>query len=367
MIDYHELTLSVKKEDGTQLLLEIPACMDEAEVRVTKTKYGYAATFWEYDDGPYFNYDYWASCNLSPGAGIQLIRRRRHGDVDLYNENEVGFFSYENDDYFFFGGLKDTKAQKAEVITYDDGNRMLHVDYIEAARTYGSCNPSIKIAGHSVSADRIVEVLPKEQTGWDEYELSDLICLFENQNFKSYKHFAECLKTIKLDRGDTVAIDTSIFEVEDYIQREAINKPTWAYKWLSCYEHSGCSYFEQGRSIHANDRWDTSDLVGVWYLCDERIKELEKLSDEERHKAVEQQYEHDMALISAGETALAIRTIEFDENGEEIENYTEREAVMYYTDMQPGDMAKELENISPGEPVEFTIVEKGIAKYPWEH
>lgn len=363
----HALTLSIKKEDGTQLLLEIPACMDEAAVRVTKTKYGYAATFWEYDDGPYFNYDYWASWNLSPGAGVQLIRRRRHGYVDLYNEDEVGFFSYATEDYFFFGGLRDAKAQKSEVVTYDDGRRILYVDYVEAAKTYASYNPSIKIAGHSVDATRIVEVLPKEQTGWDEYELRDLICLFENQNFKSYKYFEECLKTIKLDRGDTVAIDTSIFEVEAYIQNEAINKPSWAYKWLSCYEHSGCSYFEQGRSIHANDRWDTSDLVGVWYLCDERIKELEKLSEEERHKAVEQQYEHDMALISDGEIALAIRTIEFDELGEEIENYTEREAVMYYTDIQPGDMAKELENVSPGEPVEYTIVEKESAKYPWEH
>ncbi len=366
MIDYHKLTLSVKKEDGTQLLLEIPACMDESEVRVTKTKYGYAATFWEYDDGPYFDWDRWATWNLSLGAGIQLISRRNHGDVDLYNENEVGFFSYENDDYFFFGGLKNTRAQKAEVITYDDGNRMLYVDYIEAARTYGSCNPAIKIAGHSVYADRIVEVLPEEQTGWDEYGLCDLICLFENQNFKSYKHFEECLKTIKFYEGDTVVIDTSIFNVEDYIKKEAINKPTWTYKWLSCYEHSGCSYFEQGRSIHANDRWDTSGLVGVWYLCDERIKELEKLSDEERHKAVEQQYEHDMALISDGSTALAIRTIEFDENGEEMDNYTEQEAVIYYTDIRPDDMTKELENVSPGEPVEYTIVEKESAKYPWE-
>lgn len=366
MTDYHKLTLSIKKEDGTYLLLEIPACMDDAEVRVTKTKYGYAATFWEYDEGPYFDCERWATWNLSPGAGIQLIRRRNHGAVDLYNDNETGFFSYENDDYFFFGGLKSPKAQKAEVITYEDGSRMLYVDYIEAAKTYGSYRPAIKIAGHSVDADRIVEVLPKEQTGWDEYELCDLICLFENQNFKSYKHFAECLKTIKFDRGDTVTIDTSIFKVEAYIKKEAINKPEWAYKWLSCYEHSGCSYFEQGRSIHSNDRWDTSGLVGVWYLCDERIKELEKLSEEERHKAVEQQYEHDMALISDGETALAIRTIEFDERGEEIENYTEREAVMYYTDIQPGDMDKELENVSPGKPVEYTIVEKEAAKYPWE-
>ena len=335
-------------------------------MRVTKTKHGYAATFWEYDEGPYFDWERWATWNLSPGAGIQLIRRRNHGAVDLYNGNETGFFSYENDDYFFFGGLKNPKAQKAEVITYEDGSRMLYVDYIEAAKTYGSYKPAIKIAGHSVDADRIVEVLPKEQTGWDEYELCDLICLFENQNFKSYKHFAECLKTIKFDRGDTVTIDTSIFKVEDYIKKEAINKPEWAYKWLSCYEHSGCSYFEQGRSIHANDRWDTSGLVGVWYLCDERIKELEKLSEEERHKAVEQQYEHDMALISDGETALAIRTIEFDERGEEIENYTEREAVMYYTDIQPSDMVKELENVAPGEPVEYTIIVKESAKYPWE-
>jgi transcriptional regulator with XRE-family HTH domain len=31
------------------------------------------------------------------------------------------------------------------------------------------------------------------------------------------------------------------------------------------------------------------------------------------------------------------------------------------------DMAKELENVSPGKPVEYTIVEKESAKYPWEH
>ena len=57
MTDYHKLTLSIKKEDDTYLLLENPACMDDAEVRVTKTKHGYAATFWEYDEGPYFDWE----------------------------------------------------------------------------------------------------------------------------------------------------------------------------------------------------------------------------------------------------------------------------------------------------------------------
>lgn len=279
--------IQFRNEAGNVVTLrDVPACFQDAGMILTETDSGYHIhgvaidTTWGYSN--------YVSDNLSPGAGLQIL----HNGPSTYFSNCSCQSEEADQNYFFVGGIEHPRCKRPELC-----NGKLYLDYIELADYFDGYYSSVKVAGHEVCSDTVIANFEKRgiTCGWNSYQLDFLFYCFNGQYFKSYKALADAIDTISVD-GDTACLSTEVFQMDDFLKDECITKPQWAYKWLSCYDHSGVSYFEAG--TRSTERWDTSFNAGVWYLGDEEIARLSALSEEEREQQIEKAFSHDMSLIS---------------------------------------------------------------------
>lgn len=169
-----------------------------------------------------------------------------------------------------------------------------------------------------------------------------------------------------------------------------IQKPEWAYKWIDCYEHSGCAYSESGTGMQC--RFDTSDNVGVWYLSEQLINDItaemqrkieetkkslkpgEELDiskfEEERDAEIQKYFLHDMAMLSDTDAALCIIHAVYykkdlqDDPDAEAEEETYEAAIYEGVTFPYGDGDKYLLNTEGYTHIPYEILEEET-KNPW--
>lgn len=326
--EYKQTTIRFKNKAGeTVVLKNVPAFYHDAGVLLYEVDDIYIVCGYQIDREPYCDWSYWFKINMTCGAGIQLRERRHHNKQHLFNE----YYEYgepERDDYFFLGGLDTPKAKAPAVYVTSAGRTVVDVDYYTATEN-DPWDPEIVIEGKHLTAYDIAEWLPERVAGWSDDDLEHLLRMFPGQEFESLDAFADALESIRVTRdggAEILTMDTSVFQMQDWINDHCIQKPEWAYKWIDCYEHSGCAYSESGTGMQC--RFDTSPDVGVWYLSDQLIKDItaemqrkieetkkalkpgEELDiakfEEERDAEIQKYFLHDMAMLSDTDTALCI-------------------------------------------------------------
>ena len=326
--EYKQTTIRFKNQAGeTVILKNVPAFYHDAGVLLYEMDTLYIVCGYQIDREPYLDWSYWFKLNMTCGAGIQLRERRRHSKQHFYNE-DYEYGEPERDDYFFLGGLDTPKAKAPALYVTSSGRTVVDVDYYTATEN-DPWDPEIVIEGKQLTAYDIAEVLPERVAGWSEDDLEHLLRMFPGQEFESLEAFADALESIRVTRdggAEILTLDTSVFQMQDWINDHCIQKPEWAYKWIDCYEHSGCAYSESGTGMQC--RFDTSPDVGVWYLSDQLIKDIttemqrrieetkkalkpgEELDiskfEEERDANIQRYFLHDMAMLSDTDTALCI-------------------------------------------------------------
>lgn len=279
--------IQFRNEAGNVVTLrDVPACFQDAGMILTETDSGYHVHGVAIDTT--WGYSGYVDDNLSPGSGLQLLH---NGPCTHFSRCSCSS-EEASEDYFFVGGVKHPRCKRPELC-----NGKVYINYVHLEGYFTGYDSSVRVAGHEVCSDTVIENFEKRGIvcGWNAYELECLFYCFRDQYFKSYKALADAIDTISVD-NDVACLSTKVFRMDEFLKSECITKPQWAYKWLSCYDHSGVSYFEAG--TRSTDRWDTSTNAGVWYLGDEEIARLSALSEEERDKQIEKAFEHDMALIS---------------------------------------------------------------------
>lgn len=329
--EYKKTTIRFKNKAGeTVVLKNVPAFFHDAGVLLYEMDHMYVVCGYQIDKCQQDDYDYWFKMHMTCGAGIQLRKRRRHSECHFFNE-DAGYGEPERDDYFFMGGLDAPRAKAPELYVTSTGRTVVDVDYYTATANDPE-DPEIVIEGKHLTAYDLVEVLPECLAGWDDSdELEHLLRIFPGQKFDSVEEFTAALEsisvTVTLDAGtEILTLDTSVFQMQDWINSHCIQKPEWAYKWIDCYEHSGCAYSESGTGMQC--RFDTSSDVGVWYLSDQLIKDIttemqrkideakkdlkpgEELDiskfEEERDAEIQKNFLHDMTMLGDADTALCI-------------------------------------------------------------
>ena len=362
--DFKQITITFTNKAGEQVTLESPAffCDKDAmpvlvELENYYVLYGYTMdTHANWD-----TWDDWVACNIGYGSGIQLIQRRNHSALELYSNCMP--LEEQDDTRFFIGGLKKPRCvrprynestKKLKLDLYDEGYFLSGDGYTVLINDVAWDTYDLLAAEWSDSTDDNPHFVI-DHDRWDEESLAALLYIVSATKFASMEEFVS-----KLERGVKwlddfdVIIDTAEFDCSTYIQNECIQLPRWAYKWLSCYEHSGCCYFEQGDSVHASDRWDTSPLVGVWFLSNDRIKELKKLEEEQgveaRKDAVYRQYKRDMKFISDCNTAYAIDSAWFHKDNPGVQEMGQQEiGCIFWDELTQDNMRGMLRDASMSE------------------
>lgn len=390
--EYKQTTIRFKNKDGeTVVLKNVPAYFHDAGVLLYEMDDMYIVCGYQIDREPYFDWNYWFKLNMTCGAGIQLRERRRHSKQHFFNE-EYEFGEPERDDYFFLGGLDTPKAKAPAVYVTSAGRTVVDVDYYTATEN-DPWDPEIVIEGKYLTACDIADVLPERVSGWSDDDLEHLLRIFPGQAFESLDAFADALESIRVtnDGGvEILTLDTSVFRMQDWINDHCIQKPEWAYKWIDCYEHSGCAYSESGTGMQC--RFDTSPDVGVWYLSDQLIKDItaemqrkieetkkalkpgEELDiakfEEERDAEIQKYFLHDMAMLSDTDTALCIiHAIYYkkdlrDNPDAEAEEETYESAIYEGVTFPYGDGDKYLLNKEGYTHIPYEILEEET-KNPW--
>lgn len=389
---YKQTTIRFKNKDGeTVILKNVPAYFHDAGVLLYEMDDMYIVCGYQIDREPYFDWSYWFKLNMTCGAGIQLRERRRHSKQHFYNE-EYEYGEPERDDYFFLGGLDTPKAKAPAVYVTSAGRTVVDVDYYTATEN-DPWDPTIEIGGETMYASDVAEILPERVAGWDEDDLEHLFRMFPGQEFDSIESFADALESIRVTqdgRTEILTLDTSVFQMQDWINDHCIQKPEWAYKWIDCYEHSGCAYSESGTGMQC--RFDTSPDVGVWYLSDQLIKDVtaemqrkieetkkalkpgEELDiakfEEERDAEIQKYFLHDMAMLSDTDTALCIIHAVYykkylqDDPDVEAEEETYESAIYEGVTFPYGDGDKYLLNKEGYTHIPYEILEEET-KNPW--
>lgn len=377
--DFKKLTIAFTNKEGEQVTLKTPAffCDSEAMPMLMETSeyyivYGYTVD----DESLRCDRDEWISWNMGQGSGIQLIERRNHSAVELYSDAMPA--SEQDEDRFFIGGLEKPRGVRPR---YNELGKKLKLDLYDEGYYLGGDSYTVLIAGEAYDASDLLAAECDDSSAeephyvidhdrWDEESMAALLYIITGTEFDSMEDFVS-----RISKGVTwldvfdVVIDTTLFNCDAYIRNECIQLPKWAYKWLSCYEHSGCSYFEQGDSVHASDRWDTSPLVGVWFLSQERIAELQQLEQEEgieaRNAAVYEQYKRDMKFISDDNVAYAIKSVWFSKDNPAVVDETQQEMdCIFWDELTSDNIATWLQDVSTSvkgaEPVQYEIITASI-------
>lgn len=389
---YKQTTIRFKNKAGeTVVLKNVPAFYYDAGVLLYEMDDMYLVCGYQIDREPYCDWTYWFKLNMTCGAGIQLRKRRRHSKQHFFNE-EYEYGKPERDDYFFMGGLEAARAKAPTVYVTAAGRTVVDVDY-HAATANDPWDPEIVIEGKHLTAYDLVDMLPGRVAGWDDDDLEHLLRMFPGQEFASIEAFADALESIRVTRDDgteIITMDTSVFQMQDWINNHCIQKPEWAYKWIDCYEHSGCAYSESGTGMQC--RFDTSSDVGVWYLSDQLIKDItaemqrkieetkkylmpgEELDiskfEKERDAEIQKYFRHDMAMLSDTDAALCIKHAVYykqnlqDDPDAEAEEETYESAIYEGVTFPYGDGDKYLLNTEGYTHIPYEILEEE-PKNPW--
>lgn len=391
---YKQTTIRFKNKAGeTVVLKDVPAFFYDAGVLLYEIDDMYIVCGYQIDREPYYDRNYWFKLNMTCGAGIQLRKRGRHSEKHFFNE-ECDYGEPERDDYFFIGGLSSPtdKAPTLNLTSAAAGRTLLDVDYYVATFDDPQ-DPEIVIEGKHLTARDLVEVLPEHVDGWSYDDLEHLLRIFPGQEFKSPEEFADALRSIRVSRSDSkeiLTLDTSVFQMQDWINNHYIQKPEWAYKWIDCYEHSGCVYSESGTGTQC--RFDTSPDVGVWYLSEQLIRDItakmqnkineakkdlkpgEELDtakfEEERDAAIQKNFLRDMAMLGDTDTALCIVHAVYykkdlqDDPDMEAEEETYESAIYEGITFPYGDGDKYLLNTEGDTHIPYEILEEET-KNPW--
>lgn len=377
--DYKSLVITFTNKEGEQVTLKTPAffCDREAMPMLMEMPEYYIVYGYTMDDEALLgDRDEWISWNMGQGSGIQLVERRYHSAVELYSDAMPA--SEQDEDRFFIGGLEKPRCIRPR---YNESGKKLKLDIYDEGYYLGGDSYTVLIAGEAYDASDLLSAECDDSSAeephyvidhdrWDEESMAALLYIITGTEFDSMEDFVSRISkgVTWLDDFDVV-IDTTLFNCDAYIRNECIQLPKWAYKWLSCYEHSGCSYFEQGDSVHASDRWDTSPLVGVWFLSQERIAELQRLEQEEgieaRNAAVYKQYKRDMKFISDDHTAYAIDSVWFSKTNPAVVDEAQQEmGCIFWDELTSDNITTWLQDASASvkgaEPVQYEIITSSI-------
>lgn len=374
------------KAGETVELKDVPAMFLDAGMLLYERDDYYVLCGYQVDDGPYWNWEEWFKNNHTTGAGVQLRERYRHCKMDLYNDYS-GYGEPEREDYFFTGGLSSPKAKAPAAYTAEDGSMVIDVNYY-AATENDDAYPSIFIGEDIVYAEELADMLPERVSGWSEDDLEHLLRMFPDQDFDSIEAFADALETIRVCKDgydEIITISTNTFKLDKWIKEHCIQKPEWAYKWIDCYEHSGCVYSESGTGMQC--RWDTSSDVGVWYLSEQLIKDIEaemkkKIDaakaalkpgeeldiakfEKERDEEIDKCFRLDMAMLSDSDIAYCIVQAAYSKTTLESCGVDTEECAIYEGITFPyGDADKYLVQQEGSDHIPYEILEEET-KNPW--
>lgn len=368
-------------------LFDVPAFFQDAGMIVQEYEQGgYAVSGWQVDDGPFWQWEQWMTYSLSHGAGIKLFGSNGYKSLDVVCADDST--DYREDSDFIHGTLEKPSALKGTVIFEDGVKRYIELDLNACAKEVNIASPSVKIAGHTKYADDLESHIDGRF-----YDLENLLYIIDGQHFKSYKEFSEAfdkgLSWIYPGSSELVRIDMSVFHVHNYIEEYANTIPAWSYKWISRREHSGVWYTEICVGDYSN--WDDSMVDGVWYLGEERVKDLLKLKDQHRDDflqsgdiyaeaekkaeewltaTVDKQFKHDMCLLSDFETPYSIHTAFYTNSLSTPAEIIEMCQAQYmYIDFKPEETTEVLRNIvdDPRKSIlPYAIIKKTKCKpYPY--
>lgn len=362
--NYKKTTIQFRNSKGDIVtLFDVPAFFQDAGMIVQEHKDGgYAVSGWQIDDGPFFDWESWATYSLSAGAGIKLFGSNRHRSLDIICGEDPT--DYREDSCFIHGPLEKPRALKGTLEKPKDGaERYLELDLDACAREVNIASPSVKIAGHTKHAE---DLLPHVDATL--YDLEDLLCIINGQYFKSYKEFSEAFKEglrwLYPGRSDLVRIDRLIFRVGNYVREYANMLPHWSYKLISRREHSGSHYVET--CVGETPNWSFSDCDGIWYLGEEMVKTIldyknlyinsyqqagyslmdaKRKAEEWLEEKVDKQFRHDMCLLSDFETPYSICTAFYNNSLSSPDGVVGVcQAQFMYTDFKPEEATEVLRN-----------------------
>lgn len=162
-------TIRFRDSSGKIVTLRaVPACYQDVGMRVFETPNFYSVYGVATDSD--VTSSWYVESNLSVGAYVQLLGSR--GAVGKTLSNDCGY-ACDEDDYFFFGGLKSPATIKPIVC----GDK-LHLNYVDAAddRT-DIAYAFVKVAGHEVDADTALDRLRGDLTPLRQNMLSELFMI----------------------------------------------------------------------------------------------------------------------------------------------------------------------------------------------
>lgn len=352
-------TIQFRNSKGEVItLFDVPAFFQDVGMIVQeescKDKTLYYVSGWQMDDGPYSLWDWWFPTALSPGAGIKLFKGDRYRSIDAVYYDDTP--NYREDSCFIVGDVNNVKYIRGTVTKDENGIEWLEISLPTVYEETDVCDPYILVDGEQAYAQDIADNTGRESIVGD---LEYFLHYIHGQEFASYKEVDEAitkgLKWAYAGYSDLVSINTKIFDVKNYISRYCIPVPSWSYKWIECREHSGVWYTET--CVGECSNWDDSMIDGVWYLGEERVKDLLKLkeqhykeflnageskeeAEQKAHnlllKIVQKQFRHDMCVISDFETPYSIYTAVYSRSLSAPDEIMEEAKAQYmYTDFTP--------------------------------
>lgn len=359
--EFKQTTIQFRDKSGKiRMIRNIPASYQDAGMILCETD-NYFKVYGIEIDSDIMYFDTFAELNLTPGAGIQLVARHRRRASCI--ESGAGY-AMEPEDAFFFGGIKSPEGKKAEYIS----DTVLRLDLSAAASKVGYADGYICVAGEELDYAAAYDILTEDNAAkFDKYFLDDLFSLIKGTAYEDETEFNKAISSINIPKSNSylVDIDTTVFDLSEFISDLIIDRPKWSYKWLDCYEHSGCAYSESGTGTQC--RWDTSHNVGVWYLSKDVLEYYEKLSTEERDKRIQNVFEHDMAIISDGEIPYRVQECIYDKQTMELIESEGALSGMYpYIDFNSADDLHNMLGISAETKLKYNVIKaKQKNPYPW--
>lgn len=306
MENYSSYTITFTNSVGTRIELPtIHSYLDPKPI-LTETDTHYVVRHLKVDEYYLSDPDLYVECNISPGAHI--ILRHRGCSPRIAFKSECYLPEYDNDELVrkFYSGNHLRPHAKID-------GKIIELDIYEFADAWEQENcydAEINVYGQSIDATTFSATVDWEEKHWELKYLNAVFCLLHDVDFNDFIEVREFL-TNNITRVDDniIRVDTTDYDaVLEFAKYYIIDCPDWAYYELDKFEHSSIIYSIAGTGPEC--RWDTSHGVGVWFLCEEEIKQLQIYFDKNpevnKYEYTESICRHDLKLISDGEPMYSV-------------------------------------------------------------
>lgn len=346
MNNYSSYTITFTNSVGTRVELPKITSYLEYKPQLAETETHYVVRVVDLNSLYQGGWSDYTSCYITPGAHIAL-KDRRASVPDIRVSSECYLNKPEDASAFYYGGnlrptyeLKDLKLE-------------VNMFQVEDAFNweYGFDDAYVTVYNTEVDAATFMETCDWEHTHWSPDCIRALFCVIHEAEFADFIELREFVDkatkwsekgdlVIDFSDGDEHHIDGIVANLNSY----CITIPEWAYYLIDKYEHSGITYSISGTGYEC--RWDTSHGVGIWFLQDEEIKNLQEYiknhPDEDPMDITAKWCKHDLKLISDCEPMYSVYDYYFSKKDLNQEDVEEIDSHFY-------DDIKELEkSLTPG-------------------